>query len=305
MKLAMLFPGYGSQHVGMGKDLYDEYPVVKKYIDEASDYLGVDFNELLFSSSPQELLPVSNAYLALYVLSCAIYGMLKEHGVEPTYVAGYDTGQYAAIYAAGGISFKEGLDLVRAYANLYNKLLQQSRYDILKVNGLTTNKLSEFIDKDVAIASHLSRTQHLVSGTVEGIEILKQKINNASGVTLYEEGIGLGLNSHLMDPLIRDFYLHLSHVNFNDLQVPLISNVNGSEITNASQLKQEIISLINSTIRWDKVADKLSHVDIVVGMGPQTNLLDWINEKHPNKNIFTISDATDSQKLKELMATIE
>lgn len=300
MKIAVLFPGYGSQYVGMGKDFYKDFNSVRSLFKEASDYLDIDVAHVCFSAPLPELNKIDKAYLSIFVLGCSFFRVLKDIGIDPCVVAGYDTGQYAAVYAAGGFSFIGGLYLVRNYSECYLQLLQAGSYDIIKVNGFTTTKLSQFLGQRIAIAANQSRTQHLVSGTREGIDDLRQKLMRASKVTMYEEGIGLGLNSHLMDPVVEQFKPYLKRIEFVDLSIPLLSNVNAAHITRGVQMKRELIKVANKRLRWDKVVDKLNDVDCIIGVGAQTNILDLAARKFPDKHIIPMNNIDDLQKIKKL-----
>lgn len=313
MKIAMLFPGYGSQYIGMGKELYDEYSIIRSYFKQASDLLKIDCEKICFSN-PDSVYPfeiigqmkpnlkintIDTAYFIIYSLACGIYDLLQKNNIAIDVVAGYDTGQYAAIFAGKGFSFSTGLILLKQYAQLYMKLLD-SKYDILKVNGLTSTKLPEYLNNLTTIAAYQSRTQHLVSGTKEGIEQLRLKLKGAAGVTLYDEGVGLGLNSHLMDIVAGQFEQYVQKANIAHLSIPLISSVNGKSITDAQDVKQEIIHVINHPIHWDLVIDQLASVDAVVAIGSQANHLDLIKEKQPDKNVITINTPADIQALAKI-----
>ncbi len=301
MKIAMLFPGYGTQHVGMGALLYEEYPTVRKYFDEASDHAGVDFKKLCFSSSALEINFIEKAYPSIYVLSCAISKLLQEHGIVPTVVAGYDTGYYAALQAVQGITFIEGLDALKKYAVLYALLLKNNDFDMIDIGGLTPTKLPEFLDHRVFIASYLSRTQHIVAGLTEGIENVREKLKGSSSATIHDEAIGIGLHSELMNPVAQKFIPHIRAMQYKNTTIPLISSHNGALITDHEQSMQECITLMTHPIRWSDVIDQLVHVDLVVGIGMHPDLLNVVIEKYPNKHVHGMNNVRDLQDIKQLI----
>jgi len=108
MKIALLFPGYGSQFVGMGKELYNDYRIVQEYFEEASNCINTNFVKLCFASSDAELSKITNAYTSLFLVGSSIYALLKELEIEPDMVAGYNNGEFAAMFAGGCFSFPDG-----------------------------------------------------------------------------------------------------------------------------------------------------------------------------------------------------
>src|SRR3990170_5846802 len=141
MKIALLFPGYGSQFVGMGKELYDEYRIVQEYFEEASNCLNTNFVKLCFASSDVELGKMGNAYTSLFLVGSATYAVLKEHGIEPDVVAGYNNGESAALFAAGCFSLPDGLYLLNKFCSFYQEIVDEMEVDVLHVTGIATAQL--------------------------------------------------------------------------------------------------------------------------------------------------------------------
>ncbi len=247
---------------------------------------------------------ISYAYIAIFVVSKCVATILQENGIEIAYMAGYDTGQYTAVHEAGGISFFDSLDLLRIYSELYMDLIRSGKYDMIKINGITSTLLPKYLDNRTAIAAYQSQTQHLVSGTREGIEAVRQKLRNASGVTIYNEGLGLGLNSSLMEQVAKHFQRYISNIELADLRIPLISNINGKQILQGAQVKEEMLHLITRPIAWDKVVDKLGQADIILGIGHlKANILDLVREKYSEKRSLGLSCEEDFEKLISIIKT--
>ena len=312
MNIVMLFPGYGSQYVGMGQDLYKNSDIVRHYFKEAQDYLKINIEELCFRStdiepnllSDKDLLDnTAIANLAIYVVSCSTYALLKKNGILPSLVAGYDTGAYAALYAAGGISFLDGLQAVQHFTTWYIDMLkkQKEEYHMIMVCGLTETELGPFLDKSITISFYQTRTQHIISGTLEGIKNFREKLKNASQVTLYDVGIGLSLHSAIMDPVAEKVKEFLNKVLINAVHIPLLSTITAKELRESTQIKNELVSTINKPIRWDFVINQLEMSDLIVGVGPARIITELAREKYPKKEIITIENMENIETVKELI----
>ena len=147
MKIGMLFPGYGSQSVGMGKEFYDESRIMQEYFEEAANCLPINFVKLCFASSDVELAHMNNAYLSLFLVSNGIYATMKEAGITPDFVAGYDTGVYAALFAANGLSLPDGLYLLSKYALFYQEMLEASpkKFSEVRLTGCPTEEIEVLV----------------------------------------------------------------------------------------------------------------------------------------------------------------
>ena len=114
-KIALIFPGYGSQYVGMGKDLYDEYRTVQELFEEAYSCQNLNFVKLCFASSDQDLSEIVNAFQSIFLLCCALFNLLKELGVKPDVVTGQGIGYFASLFAGGSITLPDGLYLLNNF----------------------------------------------------------------------------------------------------------------------------------------------------------------------------------------------
>ena len=219
MKIALLFPGYGSQFVGMGKDLYDEYRVVQEYFEEASYVLNNNFVKLCFASSDAELSKMANAYSSLFLLGAATYAVLKEHGIEPDIVAGYNNGETAALFAAGCFSFPDGLYLLNKFCSLYQEVVDEMDVDVIHITGVATAQV-EAVCKKVSnnegkafIAIYNSPTDHIVAGNRDQLSLI-QDIFSDAGVVKYLS-VEIGLHSSLMNAVVDSLKKYLENLDFD------------------------------------------------------------------------------------------
>lgn len=308
MKIAMIFPGYSSQFVGMAKELYDEYRIVQEYFEEASNCLPTNFVKLCFASSDAELARMEFAYPATFLVSCAIVSLLKEQGIIPDAVAGYNQGEFAAMFAANCITFPDGLYLLTKYSSFYQEALADMDAAIVRIQGLTTRDLRDLClkaktDGDVpAIAIYLTENLHLVSGKSESIEKLRDLILETSPHTKIDHvGLEVGLHSPLMNGVETQFKIYLEKVDFKDTQIPVIAGIDGRALQEGSQLKELIMRHINSPVIWTQVVDILAQYDVIIEIGPGSKLSEMIKNTYPEKQVLSINKKADIEQLKELM----
>jgi len=307
-KIGMLFPGYGSQYVGMGKELYDTSRIVQEYFEEASNCLNENFVKLCFASSDAELGKMSNAYSALFLVSVSTAMLLQEKGIKPDVIAGYNLGEYSALCTAGGLSFPDGLYLLNKFACFYQEGLDQMHdIAILQVIGVLWSILKDecaAISLNVApiiIAFYHSPTDYTVVGSKEAIEALKVLLAGRKGAKINELSLAVGLHSSLMDPIVEQFVIYLTKVDFHDLNVPLINSVYAKQVQAGEEIKEGIIKQINHSIIWDQVLAKFADCDLLIEVGPGTQLSFLAKEQYPDKKIVSVQKQVDINELLQLI----
>lgn len=305
MKIVMLFPGYGSQFVGMGKDIYDEYRVVQEYFEEASTCLDVNFVQRVFASSDAELSDISAAYTSIFVVSCSLAALLRQEGIEPTIVAGYNSGEYAALWCAGGLSFPDGLYLLAKYAKLYQDLLTTIDATIIKVEGIDRQTLQILceeqtkLDEHLSIAVHESAKHFYVSGLRVGIERLTTVLEDMKGVRVKSASSALGLHSMLMHPVVNEYRRYMEKVDFKDLKIPFVMAVQAEGIVGGQTVKANMVEAIERSVRLDDTLHAIGDADLIIQVGPGTHLATLVKELYPDKEIFTLNTVADVKKIKE------
>jgi [acyl-carrier-protein] S-malonyltransferase len=306
---AYVFPGQGAQFVGMGKELYDEARIMQEYFEEASNCLDTNFVKLCFASSDIELARMSNAYPSIFLISSSIYALLKEEGIKPDKVAGYNLGEYAAIFAAGGISFPDGLYLLTKYAHFYQELLD-SIDDVaaLYIKGIESELLHDIClkasegDKIATIAVYNLPSEHVVTGHSKAVEYVRDFVEEHKNQTMTAVDVAIGLHSSLMDPVVDNFKIYLEKVDFHDLEIPLINCIAAEQVQEGGVAEMSIIHQINMPIFWNDVLDKFSDCDLLIEIGPGTVLHEMAKKKYPEKLIVSINKQEDIETLKEIIA---
>lgn len=304
MKIAMLFPSYGSQFVGMSKDLYDDSRVIQEYFEEASNCLNTNFVKLCFASSDAELGRLENALPALFLVSSAHAALLKEQGIEPAVVAGYNLGEISAIHAASGLSFPDGLYLLSKLANFYSGLLDEIDVAGLKLSNVTHSKVKKICieasdsDDRAYIAIHNLPNEFIIMGDYEAIENARDIAEEDEDIDIDDAPVELGLHSSLMDPVVANFKMYVEKVDFKDIAIPLINNTNGALISEGAMIKNAVIKHIHSTILFTDVLETLQDYDLIIEVGPGSALKKLVNDVYPDKIVFSIDKKADIDEVK-------
>ncbi|HJZ23471.1 MAG TPA: ACP S-malonyltransferase [Candidatus Babeliales bacterium] len=309
-KIAVLFSGYGSQYVGMGKDIYDESRTMQEFFEEAANCLDINFVKLCFASSDSELRQIRNAYLALFTVNSALYTILQEEiSFTPEFVSGMGVGEYSALFAARSITFPDGLYLLNIYAQAFEELLLTHRLGILQLLSISVSDLKKIIAQIPNLSQHQLTVSHIIdndsffiSGHQEGIiqlrEFLSDK-NNFKNVAIEEIDEGYGINSPIMENVLEYVKGHLHQVDFKDLILPLINTVDGACIKKGESAKYSIMRQINEPTLWNQVMENFVGIDTILVIGPDHDLAETVSRVYPDKKIMVISKRSEIEEFKK------
>lgn len=306
MKIAALFPGYGSQFVGMAKDLYDESRLVQEHFEQAANCLDMNFVKLCFASSDIEIAKINNAFPALFLVSSSIFDLLKKEGVEVDLVAGYNIGQYAAMHAAGSLSLPDGLYLLNKFVAMYQDLISKNNIVFARIMGINKGVLEQLCqngtigDQFVTIAIYDSQDQHIIAGTEDAVERVCRQVVDMEGTT---ETIGaeVGLHSTVMNSVAESFKMYLAKVDFKDASTPLLCNVNDKQMRLGKEIENCAVSWITQPVLWSSIVDKLHAYDLLIEIGPGTQLRDMLKKRYPDKKIVSVNNRSDIEKVKSML----
>jgi [acyl-carrier-protein] S-malonyltransferase len=312
MKIAMVFPGYGSQFVGMSKELYDESRLVQEYFEEASNCLNNNFVKLCFASSDAEIRTMHNAYPSIFLVSSAIHAVLESEGIKPDFITGYNLGELSTLFAAGSINFPDGLYILSKLGNFYQELLDTAAVTIIAVHNVPEQALKEICHNASSegsradIALYGGEYEHVVSGHSAALEHVRDIITqNYHDATIDEVPIEFGLHSDLMAPVADQFKMYLEKVDFKDVKIPIVSGLDGNVITEGAEIKERLVRWIHSPLVWSRVMTVLAEADVIVEVGPGTTLHDVLKARYPEKRIIAVNKRNDIEKLKIMIMTTD
>lgn len=304
MKIGMLFPAYGSQYVGMGKELYDNSRIVQEYFEEASHCLDINFVKLCFASSDIELSKISHAYPALFLVSTSTAAYIKQFGIKIDYVAGHGIGEYGALCTASGLSFPDGLYLLSKLSKFYTEIRENLDIKSVLVNGISSRKLNQLCkdhssdDCQAHISVYENQKEHVVTGNTQAIDLLIQDLKLNSNIKNFD--LEEGLHSPLLNQLLDQIKIYLTKVDFKDLSIPLISSISAKEICNAKKAQIALINQIVKPIYWQNVIKQFGMMDVIIVPAPSKYLVTELKSVYPDKQIIGVDTMADIEVLKNL-----
>jgi [acyl-carrier-protein] S-malonyltransferase len=255
MKTAWVFPGQGSQILGMGVDLL-AIDAAKATFDRATEILGWSVVEIC--QDEEKLANTQYTQPCLYVIECILVDQLKQKGLMPNAVAGHSLGELVALYTAGVFDFETGLQLVKRRAELMAMASEGSMTALL---GFDRAQLDAAIanTEGVVLANDNSAAQAVISGTTAGIVAVIAKIKLKRAIPLKVSG---AFHSPMMAAAATEFEKLLAPVTFHDAKIPVLSNVSPVPATNGSELKERLNQQITGSVRWREISLQLAELGI-------------------------------------------
>lgn len=288
-KIAWVFPGQGSQVVGMGIDL-KETPVGRDKFEKAEQILGWSVLEKC-QEDETELARTLYTQPCLYVIESILIDLLQKQGQQPDLVAGHSLGEYSALYGAGVFDFEAGLHLVKLRAELMDAAAGGKMAALMKFDREQL-ETALAATPDVVLANDNSAEQVVISGTPEAVDAILSQVKAKRTVLLKVSG---AFHSPFMANAAREFQTELETIAFNDAQVPVLSNVEPAPATAAAELKQRLIAQMTGNVRWQEIMLQLPKMGIsqVIEVGPGKALTGLLKRTCPDialKNVRGLSD---------------
>jgi [acyl-carrier-protein] S-malonyltransferase len=289
MTIAWVFPGQGSQAVGMGTDLIGN-TIAQEMLAKAEQILGWSVIERC-QGDEEELSQTVYTQPCLYVIESILTDLLKQKGHVPDFVAGHSLGEYSALYAAGVFDFATGLELVKRRSQLMNEAQGGKMAALMKFDY---DQLTQAIENtpDVVLANDNSKDQSVISGTPAAVDAILSQVKAKRVVPLKVSG---AFHSPLMADAARQFQKVLQASFFCDARMPVFSNVDPTPATNAHILKQRLSEQMTGSVRWREIMLALPQMNIqdVWEIGPGKVLAGLIKRTRPDLTVKNLRYLTD------------
>ena len=253
-----MFPGQGSQHVGMGHNLYTAYPSAREVFKQADGVLGIEVSRLCFEGPEEELNDTFNTQPAILAASIAALRVLEEKGVaDPAYVAGHSLGEFSALVAAGVLSFENGLKVVRERGRVMKQADERSPGGMAAIIALDKEvvekvcaEVREETGEYVGIANDNCPGQIVISGTEAALEIAMTQAGEQGAKVVKRLAVSIGAHSPLMAEAAAEFRRILEATPFQSPSVPVVANAAAGPLTDPDEIREAVARQLTSPINW-------------------------------------------------------
>ncbi|MGL5903550.1 MAG: ACP S-malonyltransferase [Cetobacterium sp.] len=297
-KIAFVFPGQGTQYVGMGKELYENHDLAKNEFDKIFSILDFDLKKVMFEGSEEELKDTKNTQPAIVAMSLVLEKLLREKGITPNFVAGHSVGEYAAIGSAGFLSMQDAVKLTSLRGKAMSKVSSDVAGSMAAILGLESDKIVEVlkgVEGVVEAVNFNEPKQTVIAGQKEAIAKACVVLKEAGARRALELPVSGPFHSSLMKPAGEILKTALEEFSFKDSSISLVANTTATEITKVEDLKDELYRQSFGPVKWvDTItALKAAGVNTIYEIGPGKVLNGLIKKIDKEIEVINIEKLSD------------
>ena len=302
--LALVFPGQGSQQVGMGRAIAEEFAEAREVFDVADRKLGFSLSRLCFEGPAEELKLTENTQPAILTTSLAVYRVLVKQGIEPDFVVGHSLGEYSALVAAGCLRLEDAVGLVRNRGRYMQEAVPVGEGAMAAILGLGSAEVEavckEAAEREVVEAANLNAPgQTVIAGHALAVERASAKAKERGAKRVIPLSVSAPFHCRLMKPVQKRLQQDFLGVTFSDLRMPLISNVDAAPVRTGPEAMDALIRQVSSPVRWEESVRHLAAqgVDQFVEVGPGKVLSGLVRKVVDSARIVSVEDPSGVGKL--------
>jgi [acyl-carrier-protein] S-malonyltransferase len=303
VSLAFVFPGQGSQSVGMGQALAEAFPESRTVFEEADRALGFPLSRLCFRGPEAELQLTANTQPAIVAASVAALRVLTARGVRPAYVAGHSLGEYSALVAANALSFEDALRTVRRRGEYMQEAVPPGQGAMAAVLGLDRPKVEECCQKAaegevVSPANLNSPGQIVIAGNTGAVERALKACAEAGARRAIRLNVSAPFHCALMMPAQVRLAKDLAHVAFRDPEVPLVNNLAAQPVATGAACREGLVGQVTAPVRWQESIERLwsAGVRTFVEVGPGSVLAGLVRKTARDARVLGVEDPPSLEK---------
>ena len=298
MKIAFVFPGQGSQFVGMGKDFYDHYPEARNLFEEANEILQYDISRICFNGPEDTLRLTENTQPALLIHSIMALKILRENGINSVLAAGHSLGEFSALVAAGALKFQDAVRLVNLRGKFMQEAVPVGIGSMAAIIGLPIEKIQELCER-VSSNSNLvqpanlnSPVQTVIAGHKEAVETVSKDALTAGAKKAVVLPVSAPFHSALMKPAEIKLQKELEATEFYDLSFPVINNIEAKPIVKGNHARESLVKQVCSPVRWCETMQCIvdQEIDSVIELGSGKVLSGLMKRYNKTINCYQVGD---------------
>ncbi len=302
-KIAYIFPGQGSQYIGMGKDFYDNFQESRMVFEEASSILGIDMKELIFKQNDR-INMTEFTQISLTTTCIAQARVVEKLGIRPDVCAGLSLGEYPALMTAGAMSFAEGISLVQKRGFYMDNALPEGISKMAAIIGLSGEKVFKVCNDTkglVTVANYNCPGQVVISGENAAVEKASDKLKEIGARRIVSLNVSGAFHSPLLKGAGEKLLEELETVSIKDPTIPYVSNVTGEFIYDKSNIKELLSKQVYSSVKWQQSVENMINegVGTFIEIGPGRTLSKFVKKINSNCKVINVEKVEDLDKLQE------
>ena len=295
-KIAFIFPGQGSQYVGMGRDFYETFPCAKEMIDLAEKVSGIPMKELLFEEN-ENINITKYTQIAMLADELAIWSVLREKGLESVVNAGLSLGEYAALVASGVMTLEDAFRVVAKRGEYMQEAVPTggAMTAVLGADTAVIEKICEETEGIVSIANYNCPGQIVITGEQQAVDAAAAALKEAGAKRCTPLNVSGPFHSAMLLPAGEKLAAELEHVEIHEIAVPYITNVTADYVTDPSQVKELLKKQISSSVRWQQSVERMiaDGVEAFIEIGPKKSLCGFMKRIDKTVPAYHVDKVTD------------